>query len=348
DASARTIPLILIYYKPYDGFKVPPKFQTIAGNECETTFDRSKLAESSGVVLYYSGVLTEGAPAATTRTRDQMYTYFGLEPTWAIQGMDYSVGENHFFNWTMSYKRTSSIYFPYGSIDRLFGDGDQSGNYGADVVQKLLSRKRNDVSAVWFVSNCGNGPGPVLRKKFAESLEFHGLKLDKLGGCYGNYAPNRFGPQFSDLISKYKFYLSFENGFHCHDYITEKLWVNAYSSGAVPIVWGAPKADVKAVAPTNSFIHVDDFKNAKELAEYLILLSSNDTAYAQYFQWRVEATHDATTRKDYDFYQMCNMLWGMRYNRSYVSTIPSIKDWFIGEETPECLAPNEHGVGDMV
>nr|NP_001027791.1 alpha3-fucosyltransferase [Ciona intestinalis]CAD61049.1 alpha3-fucosyltransferase [Ciona intestinalis] len=341
-------PIILMYYKPYDGFAFPKVLKTVAGHECETTFDRSKLDQSEAVVFYYSRVLINGGPDPKSRKRNQKYVYFDLEPTWALQGMNYSIGENGFFNWTMSYKRTSSIYFPYGSIDRIFGEGDQRQYYGDHVVRQLMKRKRNDVHATWVVSNCAGHAGPTLRKQYAESLEKHGLKLDKRGRCYGNFVPPRGTGAFQDFISKYRFYLSFESGYHCHDYITEKLWVNALASGAVPVVWGAPKADVEAVTPPKSFIHVDDFKNAKELAEYLNYLSANDTAYLEYLQWRKKTLQSATIRKDYDFYEMCNRLWSMREDDSIINTVPSINDWFLGEETPECLSPVEHGAEDII
>ena len=53
------------------------------------------------------------------------------------------------------------------------------------------------------------------------------------------------------LISNFKFYLSFENAIHCNDYISEKFWRNALSSGAVPVVFGPHRDDVKAMAPSN-------------------------------------------------------------------------------------------------
>jgi len=38
--------------------------------------------------------------------------------------------------------------------------------------------------------------------------------------------------------------------------------------------------------PPKSYIHVEDFKNPKELVEYLQYLDSNATAYAEYLEWR--------------------------------------------------------------
>lgn len=93
------------------------------------------------------------------------------------------------------------------------------------------------------------------------------------------------------MINKnYKFYLAFENS-NCHQYITEKLFKNALGLNepdflVVPIVMGARKEEYDKFAPPNSFIHVDDFKSAKDLAEYLRLLANNDALYYDYFRWK--------------------------------------------------------------
>ena len=49
---------------------------------------------------------------------------------------------------------------------------------------------------------------------------------------------------------------------------------------------GARPDDYKAVAPHHSFIHVDQFKGPRELAEYLLELDRDDEKYNQYFQWK--------------------------------------------------------------
>ena len=47
---------------------------------------------------------------------------------------------------------------------------------------------------------------------------------------------------------------------------------------------GARLEEYQAVAPHNSFIHVDQFKGPKELAEYLDQLDKDDDLYNEYFQ----------------------------------------------------------------
>ena len=78
-------------------------------------------------------------------------------------------------------------------------------------------------------------------------------------------------------IFKMKFYLSFENAYHCNDYISEKFWRNALHSNLVPIVFGPHLDDVLAVAPPNSFIHAEQFDSPSQLVNYIDYLDKNDT-----------------------------------------------------------------------
>ena len=84
------------------------------------------------------------------------------------------------------------------------------------------------------------------------------------------------------LDSKYKFYLSFENSF-CKDYITEKFF-KVLNYNIIPIVLG--RANYSKFAPSKSYIDVRDFQSIGQLAEYLKYLDKNETAYAEYFEWK--------------------------------------------------------------
>ena len=52
----------------------------------------------------------------------------------------------------------------------------------------------------------------------------------------------------------------------------------------LPIVMGARPEDYARDAPAHSYIHVDEFKGPKELAEYLHQLDKDDEKYNEYFQ----------------------------------------------------------------
>ena len=54
----------------------------------------------------------------------------------------------------------------------------------------------------------------------------------------------------------------------------------------VPIVMGARKSDYAAIAPPHSYIHVEDFQSAGDLANYLLRLNASDHLYNEYLAWR--------------------------------------------------------------
>ena len=84
------------------------------------------------------------------------------------------------------------------------------------------------------------------------------------------------------VSKKYKYYLAFENS-NCVDYITEKFW-DSLKHKLLPIVMGARVEDYQAVAPPNSFLHVDSFAGPEELAEHLKYLDENPRDYNKHFQ----------------------------------------------------------------
>ena len=67
--------------------------------------------------------------------------------------------------------------------------------------------------------------------------------------------------------------------------LSEKLQ-KPLQSNVVPVVYGAD--DVHKVAPPHSYIDVRDFTSPKHLAEYLLHLHRNNSAYLSYFQWKKE------------------------------------------------------------
>ena len=52
------------------------------------------------------------------------------------------------------------------------------------------------------------------------------------------------------------------------------------------MVMGARPVDYEKAAAYKSFIHVDQFKGPRELAEYLLELNRDDQKYNEYFQFR--------------------------------------------------------------
>ncbi len=54
---------------------------------------------------------------------------------------------------------------------------------------------------------------------------------------------------------------------------------------------GPPREDYEKVAPKDSFIHVDDFDGAQDLARYLNKLDNKNELYNKYFGWKVTKKH---------------------------------------------------------
>ena len=105
------------------------------------------------------------------------------------------------------------------------------------------------------------------------------------------------------LQKDYKFYLAFENS-NCKDYVTEKFFTNALHNGVVPIAMGASMEEYAAIAPPNSFLHVDQFGSPADLAEYLKVLDRDDNLYNDFFRWQTQGEWVRTRF----FCRVCSML----------------------------------------
>uniref|UniRef100_H2ZQB6 Fucosyltransferase n=1 Tax=Ciona savignyi TaxID=51511 RepID=H2ZQB6_CIOSA len=314
--------------------------------DCIVSYDQKDLDRAEAVIIHFSEATLQGIPDKSRRKSNQMYTFFVMESPWAVsvmRGMSFKVFDNY-FNWTMSYRRDSSIHFPYiewfpeGS---LF-NGNTAAQYSEQVVKDILDKKKDEILALWMVGNCGYTQGAKLRRTLVSELETAGLTIDKMGACFGKPAP-RNDPSFAQ---KYKFYLAFENAVHCRDYITEKFWSSSLSFGLVPIVWGPKREDVVAVAPKGSFIFYEDYSSTAELVKYLQYLNTNNTAYAEYFNWRIKqptpVENPLVDHIDYEgdrgLCKMCRLLWQKRSNKTFTSIVPSLENWWKNSDRPECLS----------
>ena len=172
--------------------------------------------------------------------------------------------------------------------------------------------------------------------EYANKLIKAGLPVDRYGACFNNRKQDLTLDK--DVLQSYEFYLAFENALHCRDYITEKFWVRSLSMGRVSVVWGPSKENVVRLAPTKSFIHVEDFDSPASLAMYLLYLDKNDTAYREYFKWREEPDEKtmmiALTRERTGALALCDRIKERRRHRS----VPSIYNYFQDQEK-SCLYP---------
>lgn len=207
---------------------------------------------------------------------------------------------------------------------------DQYEQYRKAYEQKqqtppMTHKPRKKRLALWLVSHCST---PNKRESFAVELAKYIDDLDIYGKCdIDNSKPDPCKTTTKsqnetncmiDLYNSYKFYLSLENS-NCDSYITEKYF-KFYESdllfkvNIVPIVRGAFYSQYLARAPSNhSFIYADHFKSVKSLAEYILYLDRNNTAYLEYFEWkrdlfrRLERGSNDLFLKEYEFDPLCDL-----------------------------------------
>ncbi|XP_076816990.1 alpha-(1,3)-fucosyltransferase 7-like isoform X2 [Clavelina lepadiformis] len=303
---------------------------------CKGTYNRSKLPKAGAIVFHYSNLDKETMPWKYYRDPEQIFIFFSHEsPSYVIHGEHrhaMTKFDNHFINWTMTYRTDSDVFAPYGQSKFIHHIIEK----GKGWVDSKMAKKTK--VALWVVSNCGLLRGSKIRMKYSNALVEAGLPVDRFGGCFNN--KEDFNKFTSDDLDAYKFYLSFENAQYCKDYMTEKFWLNAIASGRVPVVWGPSKEDVEKLAPTGSFIHTDDFKTPADLAKYLLYLDSNDTAYGEYFEW-VEHPDEKTLElaKAYDhtiLSRLCKMMLSNDEKKSY----HSVSDFYL-KEKQNCVSSTE-------
>ena len=232
-----------------------------------------------------------------------------------------------FFNWSMTYRNDTDIPLIYGLIKRknavpeLFLNDDipiaplpinrasiLSRNTNWHVIKETYNRNKSAVVA-WMASHCpthGNREGYIRQLRRYIRVDAYGkcgdLQLENCRQDNTGASPERC---YDTLESKYKFYLSFENSI-CTDYVTEKFfWI--MTRNMVPVVYGG--ADYSRIAPPHSYIDANQFE-PKQLAEYLLLLDSNETLYNEYFWWKdyyyVEAGPEQMVKRG--FCELCKKL----------------------------------------
>ncbi|KAM8795093.1 4-galactosyl-N-acetylglucosaminide 3-alpha-L-fucosyltransferase FUT5-like [Eudromia elegans] len=261
--AARRPLLVVLWSWPFGQRFQPRNCSVIYGiPDCRFTTDHGWHAAADAVIVHHKDVCARPRRLPRrARAPAQRWVWFNLEsPTHSpnLRAMD------NLFNLTMSYRRDSDIFSPYGELQLL----EQPQPFSIPAKSKLVA---------WVVSNWHTR---LYRVKYYEELRQH-IAVD----VYGQHHQRLPAEQLLPTLAQYKFYLAFENSQH-EDYITEKVWRNALLAGTVPVVLGPPRDNYERFLPPDSFIHVDDFASARDLARYLQELSEDAQRYERYFAWR--------------------------------------------------------------
>ncbi|XP_034614823.1 alpha-(1,3)-fucosyltransferase 4 [Trachemys scripta elegans] len=271
---------------------------------CRPSADRSRYQEAQAVIFHHRDFVLHGLgqlPAGPPqRPPAQRWVWMNFESPSHSPGLRDLAG---IFNWTMSYRVDSDIFVPYGYLHARRGSPRFS-----------LPRKTKLVA--WVISN--------WNEAHARVRYYHQLRKYVPIDVYGAQGLALEEGSMVRTISQYKFYLAFENSQHT-DYITEKLWRNAFKSSAVPIVLGPPRSNYELFIPPDSFIHIDDFPSPRKLAIYLKFLDQNKPLYRRYFAWRDKYDVHMTSFWDEQYCKVCE---AVRTAGDQLKTIQNLASWF--------------------
>ncbi|XP_069800134.1 4-galactosyl-N-acetylglucosaminide 3-alpha-L-fucosyltransferase FUT5-like [Dendropsophus ebraccatus] len=268
---------------------------------CKLTTNRSLYGIADAVVMHHVDIMYDRRSLPQeTRPHDQRWVWFNMEPPRIIRNLHFL---DNLFNMTMTFRQDSDIYIPYGRAIAL----KEPQSFSIPAKTKL---------AAWAISQWYPG---ARRNTYYEELKKY-LPID----VYGKKHMKLAWDDFYKTISKYKFYLAFENS-NYKDYITEKLWSHAFDQWAVPVVLGTTRKNYERFLPGEAFIHVDDFSSPKELASYLLELDKDEERYKRYFYWRSYYQVRRDPGMDHHYCTACRVL----QQAPYYQVIPSIQKWFL-------------------
>lgn len=242
-------------------------------NLCEVTSDRTQIKSSDAVLFHHGDLIKSDLPF---RFLHQPWVLFTLEPTTLIQGNVRWWGK--IFNWTMSYRRYSTIFNPYG-----YAVNKSTVEISNNEAEFSFKNRTQDMFAV--ISRCHDD---ARRYKIIEEFKPH-FKVDIFGRCGKLQCNTQSGDncRSPEEIHRYKFKLAFENG-NCRDYITEKYW-GSLLQDVVPIVnWKKHQCNENVIP--NSYINVYDHTTIASAIQYIKLVSNNETLYNYYHQWKQTQT----------------------------------------------------------
>ena len=171
----------------------------------------------------------------------------------------------------------TSCLAPYGTFTQ------SSQPISVKKVLKRVRALRKPKMVAWVVSNCKT---PSKREKYVSELQKF-IPVDVFGKCGEKKCPGKrtnSGECGALLERDYMFYLTFENS-KCTDYVTEKFFA-ILELDIVPIVRGG--SNYSAIAPRGSYIDVNDYSSAQELAEELKRLSNDREEYLNFFRWKAK------------------------------------------------------------
>lgn len=213
-------------------------------------------------------------------------------------------------------------------------DSDIPVPYGRTVLREHAKQyfdrpwesKKRDVLVAILGSNCNP---KNKRWEYVKELQKH-IRVDVYGKCGILNCPGHYDTDCI-AISDYIFYLAFENA-NCDEYITEKVWWNAYAKNSIPVIMGASKNSYNKILPPNSYIDVDDFASPGDLAAYLLYINKTDEFY-DFHEWKnhfeIFNEHGFFQTESFHYCRACEAL---NYNDKRTKVYTNIADFWSVEK----------------
>ncbi|KAG7304791.1 hypothetical protein JYU34_010157 [Plutella xylostella] len=256
---------------------------------------------------------TDAMATPLIRRPSQRYIFFQLEPPTKVPVCD--ILYENFFNWTVSYRFDSTIFWPFFLVkdvnNRTIGPGlnmnwinpEEMLSIDEDLAAKLRKKKK---LAAWLVSNCWNVENDRVEyvHYLQQALKRYNEVVDIIGFC-GNYkCPMTHMKQCEEILENdYAFYLAFENSFAVN-YVTEKV-LRALQHYMIPIVYGG--VNYSRFLPPGSYIDALQL-GPEKLAALMHKVGHDENEYFRYFKWRNHYSFVDNVNKTTAVCELCSKL----------------------------------------
>lgn len=278
---------------------------------CTITSDRSQIQEADAVLFHIFDLwFWLGMPKY--RHPSQVWVVWWAEPAtrvWPdLRRFQYT------FNWTMNYRRDSTVDAAFGVAVPLSKEEKKEKEIWFN--SEFFTSKKHKVNGVAITnSDCYD---EVQRYRLVEELRQY-VPVDFYGRC-GNLSCPRDNEECNIKLESYKFMIQFENSY-CDDYVSEKYW-NSIQRGHIPIVnW--KKQQLYYPVINHTFINIFDFPDIKSAAEYIKMVTLSDELYRSYFKWITEYK----VVKSGIWAQFCNLCDALNDPKRPAQVIEDLQAW---------------------
>ena len=323
--SDQTKPWLIIFWSTYFQQQVDIQLAWKKGEcpvPCEVTGNKSRVTDANGFIVHARDAHmlppTQSVPWILLTQENPVYTPVLTNPAFMSR-----------FKLLRSYRLDSDFPDP---------------TFFMPEIAPPVPFKDKDGLIIAVFSNCE----PVRTEYMRQLMKF--VQIDSYGAClknkqglveiYGYQNGKEFREVKTELARKYKFTLVFFNQ-DC-DYFVDAQLSHALHAGSVPVVMSTSKLD--EFLPGNlrrAVIKVRDFRSPQHLADYLKYLSSNETEYNKYLEWKWKGFGNISGTIIGDFWmpkypiycQICVALSEGRIHKEGLKTIPCnsrrFEDWGI-------------------